>query len=204
MPRGPAWMAMVVLPLLLFAGCGSHAGVARSPEAKPPNIVFILTDDLSWDLVNPRFTPHIVALERRGETFDHYFVADSLCCPSRATIFTGEYPHDTGVLANVGRFGGYARFQERRLDQHTFAVALQRRGYATSMLGKYLNGYGGPGVNRGTAPVPRGGAEWHLSNAPGYNEFAYLLDDNGHVDRYGGPTGGCAPGGPMADYAVAG
>src|SRR4051795_8279599 len=68
MPRRSAWM--VVLALLL-AGCGTHARVAQLPEApKPPNIVFILTDDLSWDLVNPRFTPHIVALERRGETFD--------------------------------------------------------------------------------------------------------------------------------------
>jgi hypothetical protein len=55
-----------------------------------PNIVFILTDDLSWDLINRRFAPHIVALQRRGETFDHYFVSDSLCCPSRATISPGN------------------------------------------------------------------------------------------------------------------
>src|SRR3954464_770886 len=204
MPRGPAWMAMVVLPLLLFAGCGSHAGVARSPEAKPPNIVFILTDDLSWDLVNPRFTPHIVALERRGETFDHYFVADSLCCPSRASIFTGEYPHDTGVLANVGRFGGYARFQQRRLDQQTFAVALQRRGYATSMLGKYLNGYGDPGMAKEASAERTGWAELHVSNRSGYREFDYLLDDNGRSDRYAGLAGGCTAGGPLADIAARG
>src|SRR4051812_50067538 len=97
MPRGPAWMAMVVLPLLLFAGCGSHAGVARSPEAKPPNIVFILTDDLSWDLVNPRFTPHIVALERRRGKVCHNFLPFSLWCPPSATLFPPKDPHMAGA-----------------------------------------------------------------------------------------------------------
>src|SRR3954468_23544270 len=201
------WLGLLAAAVL--AGCGSNARstaplapVAGAGGAKP-NVVFILTDDLSWDLVNPRFTPHIVALERRGETFDHYFVADSLCCPSRATIFTGEYPHDTGVLANVGRFGGYARFQERRLDQRTFAVALQRRGYATSMLGKYLNGYGGPGMAKEASAVPPGWSDWHVSNRSGYRAFGYLLDDNGRTDRYAGLAGGCTAGGPLADIAAA-
>src|SRR3954453_24167719 len=117
-----------MLPIaLLLAGCaGAHAAArpAQPPPVAqaPPNVVFVLADDLSWNLVTPRFMPHVTALERRGETFDHYFVADSLCCPSRATIFTGDFPHDTGVLANIGRFGGYRRFQQRRLGQRTYAV----------------------------------------------------------------------------------
>src|SRR3954462_9483171 len=148
MPRRSVWMVLILLPLL-FAACGTHA--QRPEAAKPPSIVFILTDDLSWDLVNPRFTPHIVALERRGETFDHYFVADSLCCPSRATIFTGQFPHNTGVVSNTAPLGGFAKFQRRGLDRQTFAVALQSRGYATSLLGKYLNGYGDPAMTSDTA-----------------------------------------------------
>src|SRR3954468_23258283 len=196
------WLGLLAAAVL--AGCGSNARstaplapVAGAGGAKP-NVVFILTDDLSWNLVNRRFAPHIAALERRGETFDHYFVTDSLCCPSRSTIFTGEFPHDTGVVANVGRLGGYERFQQRGLGQRTFAVALQHQGYATSMLGKYLNGYGDPAMTSTTAPVPPGWSDWHVSNGSGYREFDYVLDDNGRTDAYGGPSGGCTPGGSKA------
>src|SRR3954471_10349375 len=139
----------------------SPAPVAATSHGRP-NIVFILTDDLSWNLINRRIAPHIVALAHRGVTFNHYFVTDSLCCPSRATIFTGDYPHDTGVYSNGGPWGGYRKFKRDGLTGRTFAVALQRRGYATSMLGKYLNGYGGPVMSRVTAPVPRGWSDWHV------------------------------------------
>ncbi len=182
---------------------GPHVPVLRR-SAHGPNIVFILTDDLSWDLINRRFAPHIAALERRGETFDHYFVADSLCCPSRATIFTGEFPHDTGVISNTAPSGGYVKFQRRRLGRRTFAVPLARRGYATSLLGKYLNGYGDPMRSRWRTRVPPGWDDWHVANSTGYQEFRYLLDDNGHTDFYGGPRGACTPGGVAADIASAG
>src|SRR5205085_8800417 len=132
-----------------------------------------------------RFTPHIVDLENRGVTFDHYFVADSLCCPSRATIFTGMFPHDTQVLSNTPPLGGYAKFQQRDLARRTFAVGLQRRGYATALPGKYLNGYGDPVMTDATAAIPPGWSDWHVSNRSGYGEFNYLLDDDGHVDHYG-------------------
>jgi N-acetylglucosamine-6-sulfatase len=149
-----------------------------------PNIVFILTDDLSWDLV--RFMPHVAALQRRGTTFDHYFVSNSLCCPSRATIFTGDFPHDTKVLSNTAPLGGYAKFRERRLARRTFAVALQREGYATSLLGKYLNGYGDAFMSGLTAPVPPGWSDWHVANRTGYREFGSELNDNGRFTTYEG------------------
>ena len=46
-----------------------------------PNIVFILTDDLSWNLITPQIALHIVQLEHEGDAFTNYYVADSLCCP---------------------------------------------------------------------------------------------------------------------------
>src|SRR5439155_3896475 len=121
----------------LLAGSGARSRAAAA-AAKRPNIVFILTDDLSWNLVNSRFAPHILALQRRGETFNHYFVTDSLCCPSRSTIFTGLFPHDTKVLTNVGSHGGFHKFQSHRLFNNTFPVAMQPHGYLTSLMGKYL------------------------------------------------------------------
>ncbi len=69
-----------------------------APASGHPNIVFILTDDLSMDLL--RFMPHVQAMERLGVTFNNYFVSDSLCCPSRSSIFTGNFPHDTHVFGN--------------------------------------------------------------------------------------------------------
>jgi N-acetylglucosamine-6-sulfatase len=140
----------------LAIGSGAKPRAAATAAAAPakPNIVFILTDDLSWNLINSRFAPHIVQLEKRGETFNHYFVADSLCCPSRSTIFTGLFPHDTKVVANVGPNGGFQKFQSERLYKRTFAVAIKPHGYLTATLGKYLNGYGRPTMTKTTAPIP--------------------------------------------------
>ncbi len=199
-----AWAAVSLLIVATACSGGSHrrpngeprgatpgTGLAPTEQAgsagssKPPNFVFVLTDDLSWNLINERFTPHIVDLQRRGETFDHYFVTDSLCCPSRSTIFTGLYPHDTKVETNRPPDGGFEKFQAQHLDTRTFAVALQAAGYQTSMLGKYLNGYGDP-MNPSTAPVPPGWSDWHVSNNTGYLEFNYLLNDNGKYNRYSG------------------
>ena len=181
----------VALLSLVAGSCSSGSTTAASTTTAPPvarpNIVFILTDDLSWNLINKRFAPHIVALEHRGETFNHYFVADSLCCPSRSTIFTGLFPHDTKVVTNLPPDGGFQKFQSEGLDQKTYAVALHSAGYATSMLGKYLNGYGDPQMNPATAPVPPGWSEWHVSNTTGYLEFNFLLNDNSTVNSYKGP-----------------
>ncbi|HEY3727943.1 MAG TPA: sulfatase [Solirubrobacteraceae bacterium] len=192
----------IAVALLIVAGVAlgglALVSAAQSPQTaraavahRRPNIVFILTDDLSWNLINRRFTPHIVALQRGGETFSHYFVADSLCCPSRSTIFTGLFPHDTKVVTNLPPKGGFQKFQSQGLDKKTYAVAVRRRGYATSMMGKYLNGYGDPSMTKATAPIPPGWSDWHVSNSTGYAEFNYLLNDNGKVNSYGGPSGGC-------------
>ena len=55
-------------------------------------------------------TETVRALERAGLTFRDYFVSDSLCCPARASIFTGNLPHDTHVFGNFGSDGGFKTF----------------------------------------------------------------------------------------------
>jgi N-acetylglucosamine-6-sulfatase len=101
--------------------------VSSAPDARPaqhtparPNIVFILTDDLSWDLV--QYMPHVQQMQREGLTFNNYFVTDSLCCPSRASIFSGQYPHNHGVLTNTPPLGGFSAFR-RGAEATTFATA---------------------------------------------------------------------------------
>ncbi len=154
-----------------------------------PNIVFVLTDDLSMNLL--RYMPHVRAMEAHGMTFNDYFVSDSLCCPSRSSIFTGNFPHDTHVFTNFGPEGGFRTFYRRGEEKHTFAVTLQRAGYMTALMGKYLNGYlananqadGQPTDVPGTH-VPPGWSEWDVAGW-GYPEFNYTLNENGVLHHYG-------------------
>ena len=90
--RAAGLSAMVVAFIALVALATPMASGATGATSTRPNIVFILTDDLSWNLITPRIAPHIVQLERLGETFTNYYVADSLCCPSREPSSPGFSP----------------------------------------------------------------------------------------------------------------
>ena len=156
-----------------------------------PNIVFVLTDDLSMDLL--RFMPRVQAMERHGLTFENYFVSDSLCCPSRSSIFTGNFPHDTHVFTNFGPEGGFHAFYEHGDQDHTFALALQRAGYRTGMMGKYLNGYmdaesaatdGSSARAVGPTYIPPGWSEWDVAGW-GYPEFNYRMNEDGSIHEFG-------------------
>jgi len=165
----------------------SPPSVGRDPLPPRPDIVFVLTDDLSMDLLP--YMPEVQRLQRQGLTFNDYFVADSLCCPSRASILTGNFPHDTHVFNNTGRRGGFNTFHRRGEERHTFAVALQAAGYDTALMGKYLNGYM-QSVRKGGDPdvpdtyVPPGWSEWDVGGW-GYPEFDYSLNEDGTLDHYG-------------------
>ena len=157
--------------------------ISVTQEARPapravarPNIVFVLTDDLSWDLV--RYMPHVRQMQREGLTFTNYFVTDSLCCPSRASIFSGRYPHNHGVLTNTPPSGGFSAFR-RGAESQTFATALEQSGYRTSLIGKYLNGY-----EAQAGYVPPGWTNWQGTGS-GYKGFNYVLSANGRVARFG-------------------
>jgi N-acetylglucosamine-6-sulfatase len=155
----------------------AQAGAQPSQAARRPNIVFILTDDLSMNLL--RFMPELAEVRKQGTTFTNYFVTDSLCCPSRSSIFTGKLPHNTGVFKNTGQDGGYEAFNAHGNVSQTFAVALQKVGYKTAFLGKYLNGY----MPAKAGPAP-GWDEWDVAGN-GYKNFDYNLNQNGAVVPYG-------------------
>jgi len=160
----------------LTASAGAGRSSARPAAAKPPNVVFVLTDDLAWNLV--KYMPRVQALQRRGVTFSRYFVTDSLCCPSRSSLFTGRFPHDTGVFTNMGADGGFQTFLNRGWESRTWATALQPPGYRTGMMGKYLNGY----LPR-TRHIPPGWTSWDVAGN-GYPEFNYNLNEDGRLVHY--------------------
>ena len=77
----------------LLSAAQPPAAAAAPAQKRPPNIVYVLADDLSWDLL--QHMPQVRKMQRQGMTFDQFVVADSLCCSSRATILTGQFPHNT-------------------------------------------------------------------------------------------------------------
>jgi N-acetylglucosamine-6-sulfatase len=169
---------VAVAAIVVVALWGGGPGREPEPAAaapKKPNVIFVLTDDLSWDLV--RAMPNVQKLQRRGMTFTRYTVTDSLCCPSRSSIFTGRFPHNTGVFTNTGADGGYQVFKARGWEAQTFGAALQPLGYRTGFMGKYLNGY-----------LPRMGAVpgWTTWVGAGnaYGEFNYNLNEDGRIVHY--------------------
>ena len=87
---------MLAAATLLSVAAGDASAAGQAPK---PNFVFVLTDDLANNLVP--YMRHVQAMQRQGTSFDRYVVTDSLCCPSRASIFTGRYPHSTGVITNT-------------------------------------------------------------------------------------------------------
>ncbi len=164
------------------AGSGTAAPVPNAAAPLPssekhPNIIFILTDDLALNLV--QYMPHVLEMEKGGATFTNYFVTDSLCCPSRSSIFTGRYPHSTGVFKNEGADGGYNAYVNLGNEPAVFANALSGAGYRAAMMGKYLNGY----LPERNPPGP-GWTEWDVAGN-GYPEFNYSLNENGKIDRRG-------------------
>lgn len=177
-----ALLAASLLCALLAASAAAQA--PATPLAPKPNIVFVLTDDLSWDLVD--YMPNVQQLRREGTTFSNYVVTDSLCCPSRASILTGRYPHNTGIYRNSGPDGGFLAFRARGQEQETFATALEGAGYRTALLGKYMNQYNPRSVRDalGGPYVPPGWTDWQgVGN--GYPGYGYRMARAGQVVRRG-------------------
>ena len=150
---------------------------AATPEPAKANVVFILADDLAWNLVE--YMPRVVQMQKDGITFTRYFVTDSLCCPSRTSILTGKFPHGSGVFGNTGAQGGYTAFTANGNETNTFGTTLESSGYATAFMGKYLNGYDA----NVPAKIP-GWTTWGLS-AGGYAGFDYTLNEDGTPKKYG-------------------
>ena len=146
--------------------------------AQRPNVVFVLADDFSSNLV--AYMPHLQAMQKEGLSFDRYFVTNSLCCPSRATIFTGQMPHNTQVMTNEAPTGGYEAFVAHHNPAKSFAPALQAAGYKTAMMGKYLNGY-----HPGKHPIPVGWSDWFVVGGGGYSGYNYQVSDNGKLVHFG-------------------
>jgi N-acetylglucosamine-6-sulfatase len=145
----------------------TQRGDAQVTE-QPPNFVFVMTDDLDersmQDLSGIR-----EVMGSNGATFNNAYVTFSLCCPSRAAILRGQYPHNHQIIGNSPPQGGAGKFRTLGLDKSTIATWLNSAGYQTKYIGKYMNGYI-------SLDKPPGWDEWFvLQGDPQNNQ----VNDNG-------------------------
>lgn len=175
---GLAIVATLALAAGLALGAHHHEASAQAAAGavQRPNIVVLETDDQT--LAELEVLPNVRRLiGDQGVTFDNNFDSFSLCCPSRATFLTGQYSHSNGVRGNSPPQGGY-----QALDKsNTLTVWLQRGGYYTAHLGKFLNGYG----RQNPTEIPPGWSEWHGAVDPTtYRYYNYTLNEDGTLHTY--------------------
>jgi len=123
-----------------ITGCRGELLTALSLTPKPPNIIFLLTDDQRWDTLgcmgNPIIhTPNMDDLAANGVLFTNAFVTTSICASSRASILSGQYVRRHGINNFV------TSFSEAALAQ-TYPLLLRSAGYRIGCIGKH-------GVGRG-------------------------------------------------------
>lgn len=183
--RRPA-LVCLALACLAVAAPPARAQEAADASGTPevdrtarPNIVLILSDDEDVEIHARAMRRTRALIAERGTVFENAFVTFPLCCPSRASILRGQYPHNTGVLGNRAPNGGFEAFRRLGRDRSTIGTWLQAAGYRTAFYGKYLNGYGK------NDPPPPGWDEWHVAGNSGYGNFDYVLNENGTPVAYG-------------------
>jgi N-acetylglucosamine-6-sulfatase len=155
-------------------GNGPDAAMA----ATLPNIVFVMVDDMDARMVED--LPGLRALlADRGLTFTSAYTAAPVCCPARASFLRGQYPHNTGVLANGPPQGGFGAFRDNGHEASSVATWLQGAGYRTGLIGKYLNDY-----EKSPKHVPAGWNDWFVYAGEG-KYLTYAVSDRGKIRQYG-------------------
>jgi arylsulfatase A-like enzyme len=137
------------LPAILLAFLGGGGLPQAAPGNTPPNVLFILADDLGigglhcygTDYLE---TPHLDQLAREGMMFTEGLAAYPTCKPSRAAILSGQYGPRTGVYRVLDSYGDEDKARHRIPPNGTLSprkitlgTAFHRAGYATAMYGKW-------------------------------------------------------------------
>lgn len=145
-------------------------GSSSSSATQPPNILIIITDDQRSGL---SVMPNTVAwFKDGGVNLTNTYATTPLCCPSRASIFTGRYAHNHSVKTNV--IGGSSGLDQ----QTTLQYYLHNAGYTTAFYGKYLNAWP-------LASKPPYFNDWATTHSGAYRHHRWNIDGQvSKVNRY--------------------
>ena len=159
----------------LASAAGAAAAACVAPEAGPPNILFVLTDDQRWDTIGAagnKFakTPNMDHLAANGVRFTNNFVTTSICAVSRASFFTGMYARCHGIH-------GFRTGLSEEQHAVTYPTRLKEAGYHVGFIGKY-------GVGNAEAVEKDGRRFDYWRGWPGQNK--YLEEGRPHLTEHMG------------------
>jgi arylsulfatase len=189
-------IALALLPLAACAGGDRAASFSR-----PPNVIFILADDLGYgDLgcygQEKIRTPHIDRLAAEGMRFTQFYSGNAVCAPSRSCLMTGKHPGHASIRNNgnppergAQRIPDYFPAQNPIPDEDvTIAEMLKAKGYATGATGKWGLGYEGSSGD----PNRQGFDLWYGYYCQGHahNHYPTHLYRNGEAEALPGNTHG--------------
>ena len=143
--RNIGWLLSLGLAGACLAGCGSNLETPGG-EGSPPNIVLIFTDDQGYgDLGcygHPTLsTPHLDRLAQEGQRWTNFYMAASLCTPSRAGLLTGRLPVRSGMTSDQKLVIFEDCIGGLPAREITLAEGLKGQGYATACIGKWHLGH---------------------------------------------------------------
>jgi N-acetylglucosamine-6-sulfatase len=171
----------VVLPVLLVATlvpAVASAANSAAPATQRPNVVLIQTDDQTARQFNGKVMPKTMRLVTRpGTRFSDYIATTPQCCPSRASLLTGQYAHNHRVLSNSRGYRALAG------KDNVLPVWLREAGYNTIHVGKFLNGYW-RFVDR-PADVAPGWSDWRTVVGGRFGYYDYFFSRNGDWSHFG-------------------
>lgn len=166
MKTKPFLLLLAIMVLLVLSSCGSSEKKTATAGEILPNIVLIISDDQGWSDYSFMGHPHIATLRinrlaAEGLTFTRGYVAAPLCRPSLASIATGLYPHQHGIIGNDPVIKGipmatkedrniYKNNQRPSLNKPvvdafeelpTLADLMGEKGYLSLQTGKWWEGH---------------------------------------------------------------
>lgn len=159
-------LTVILVPIFLSLAIGVYGDVTDPDDGRPPNIVFIMADDLGYgDLgcygQNKIRTPNIDRLSSEGIRFTQAYAGGPVCTPSRSVLMTGLHIGHTPARDNIPHYSTYLE-----KDDATVAWVLKNAGYRCGGVGKWS--LGDPGT-AGSA-TNKGFDMW----------FGYLNQDHAH------------------------
>lgn len=159
---------LVFVPLFLLSSAGLVGRAGHAGEAPRPNIVVLFADDMGFSDIgcfgSEIETPNLDRLAGEGLRFTHFYNTGR-CCPSRASILTGLYPHQADIGHMAGDLGLDGYRDRLSFDSVTLAEVLGQAGYHTIMTGKWHLG-------------------WQDKGSPTARGFEHFYGTRGYIDSY--------------------
>jgi N-acetylglucosamine-6-sulfatase len=173
-------VTFVALAALVVTSPADARPVQAAKDGRP-NILVVMTDDqAAADVAKMPNVRRLLA--ERGTTFANAVDSFPLCCPARATFLTGQYAHNHGVAGNFHPYGWYGM----RGRGNILPAWLQKAGYRTALVGKWLNGYGARDAH---GEVPAGFDIWRgLLDASAYDYYNFVMNQDGRLRSWGDPV----------------